>query len=147
MLARHHENQVEARPGLAAEASFDDSAEGERLHRYQERWHRSLLRTLAKIEEMRDRGPLDDQEAEEAFVGQDSNPVIPFMIEETGWEPCPTTDERDVNEENPVKETEPGQDGVAAGGQPIRRKEKWQNKPTADRSIRAKKTCKTNPPR
>ena len=69
MLARHQDNQVEARPGLAAEASFDDTAEGERLHRYQERWHRSLLRTLAEIEELRSRGPLDDQEAEEAFRG------------------------------------------------------------------------------
>ena len=81
MLARHQENQVEARPGLAAEASFDDTAEGERVHRYQERWHRSLLRTLAEIEELRDRGPLDHQE-EEACVGQDSNALI-ACIEET----------------------------------------------------------------
>ena len=149
MLARHQENQVEARPGLAAEASFDDTAEGERLHRYQERWHRSLLRTLAKIEELRDRGPLDDQEMEEAFVGQDSHPVIPFMIEETRWEPCPTTEERDVNEA-PVKGTEPGQDGVAAGGQSIRQQEKCQNKPTAERSTevgqgpRAQKRVESN---
>ena len=89
MLARHQDNEVEARPRLAAEASFDDSAEGERLHRYQERWGRSLLRTLAKIEELRGRGPLDDEEAEEDFVGLNLDAAIPF-IEETRLESCPT---------------------------------------------------------
>ena len=58
MLAGHQEGEEESRARLAFEASFDDSAEGERLHRYQARWGRSLLRTLAALEELRGRaGP------------------------------------------------------------------------------------------
>jgi hypothetical protein len=136
MIVRHQDNEVEARPRLAAEASFDDTAEGERVHRYQERWGRSLLRTLAKIEELRDRGQLDEEGTEEDSVGQDSNSVIPFIIEETRLESCPTGG-RDVNdgptgsaEAHPVDETERGQDRVAADGPSIRREEKVQNKPT-----------------
>ena len=166
LLARHQDNQVEARPGLAAEASFDDSAEGERLHRYQERWHRSLLRTLAEIEELRDRGPLNHQEAE-LSVGPDSEPVIPIM-EEVRLEPAvggrspllrgspptmpvlvggvPTPQSGSyprprssgcacsASEAHPVKQTERGQDGVAAGDQSIRHQENCQNKPTEGRS-------------
>lgn len=137
MLARHQDNEDEARPRLAAEASFDDTAEGERVHRYQERWGRSLLRTLAKIEELRDRGQLDEEETEENFVGQDSHSVIPFIIEETRLESCPTGG-RDVNdgptgsvEAHPVEETERGQHRVAADEPAVRREEKRQNKPTA----------------
>jgi hypothetical protein len=56
LLAGSEQSEAEARARLAYEASFDDSAEGKRLHRYQSRWGRSLLRTLAKIEELRDWG-------------------------------------------------------------------------------------------
>jgi hypothetical protein len=121
---------------LAAEASFDDTAEGERLHRYQERWGRSLLRTLAKIEELRDRGQLDDEEAEEDFVGQSIDTVIPF-IEETRSESC-TTRGRDVDMGSagsvgvyPVDEAERGHDRAAADDDSSRSEEKRQNKPTA----------------
>jgi hypothetical protein len=55
LLAGYEQSEAEARAKLAYEASFDDSAEGERLHRYQARWGRSLLRTLATLEELRDR--------------------------------------------------------------------------------------------
>ena len=89
MLAGHQEGEEESRGRLAFEASFDDSAEGERLHRYQARWGRSLLRTLAALEELRGRGRLDHQEAEEASVGQDSDPVI-ACIEETRLESKPS---------------------------------------------------------
>jgi hypothetical protein len=53
---------VKARARLAYEALFDDSAEEERLHRYQARWGRSLLRTLAMLGEPRGRGRLEHQE-------------------------------------------------------------------------------------
>src|SRR4051812_20044342 len=142
MLARHQDDEDEARPRLAAEASFDDTAEGERLHRYQERWGRSLLRTLAKIEELRDRGQLDDEETEEDFVGQDSNSVIPFIIEETRLESCPTGG-RDVNDgptgsvgADPADEAQRGQDRAAADAPSIQREEKRQNKPTGDQPVR-----------
>ena len=62
-LARHEGGEVEALARLAYEASFDDSAEGERLHRYQARWGRSLLRTLAVLEELRGHGSPADEEA------------------------------------------------------------------------------------
>ena len=152
MLARHQENEVEARPGLAAEASFDDTAEGERLHRYQERWHRSLLRTLAEIEELRDRGPLDHQEMEEAFVGQDSNPVIPFIIEETRLECCPTGG-RDVDE-GPARSMElnqwRGMSGPMIGSRPMDRrsgpKKSAKTNPPLTNQSGPKKSAKTNPP-
>lgn len=47
--------------------AFDDSPEGERLHRYQTNWSRSLLRTLAAIEQLRhaaDERPEQTQPAE-----------------------------------------------------------------------------------
>ena len=151
MLARHQDNEDEARPRLAAEASFDDTAEGERVHRYQERWGRSLLRTLAKIEELRDRGQLDEEETEKDFVGQDSNSVIPFIIEETRLESCPT-EGRDVNdgptgsvEAHPVEETERGQDRVAADDPSIRREDKVQNKLTDDQPVRGEEKVQNKP--
>ena len=62
LLARHDEGGSEARSRLAYEASFDDSPEGERLHRYQARWGRSLLRTLAALDELRGCGSPTDEE-------------------------------------------------------------------------------------
>jgi hypothetical protein len=53
-LARFEEDEAEAGVDLPLRSSFDDSAEGERLHRYQMHWSRSLLRTLASIENLRD---------------------------------------------------------------------------------------------
>ena len=195
MLAGHQEGEEESRGRLAFEASFDDSAEGERLHRYQARWGRSLLRTLAALEELRGRDMAGwvTRRRRRLPRGQDSDPAIPF-IEETRLEsqqsgnslltasswvagagspsalddrsgaslrsspatlvvsntvmgcqktsadlPCPTGG-RDMNEApaesveaHPVEETETerGHDRVAADDQPIRRKEKRQNKPTA----------------
>ena len=40
-------------------AAFDDSPEGDRLHRYQAHWSRTLLRTLDAIERLRHRGDDD----------------------------------------------------------------------------------------
>jgi hypothetical protein len=152
MLARHQANDVEARPRLAAEASFDDTAEGERLHRYQERWGRSLLRTLAALEELRRRGRLDHQEeeAEGAPVGQDFDPVIPFIEETRSESGC--MGGGNVNKgpagsvgADPVEETEWGHDPVAADEPSIRREEKRQNKPTADRSARREEIVQNKP--
>jgi hypothetical protein len=53
LLAGYEQNEAEIRAKLAYEAAFDDSAEGERLHRYQARWGRSLMRTLAMIQDLR----------------------------------------------------------------------------------------------
>jgi hypothetical protein len=69
LLAGYEQSEAEARAKLAYEASFDDSAEGERLHRYQARWGRSLLRTLAMLEELRGRSEA------EARTGCGSPPV------------------------------------------------------------------------
>jgi hypothetical protein len=55
IAARWEAEEANARAGLATEAAFDDTAEGERLHRYQARWGRSLLRTLAMLGELRRR--------------------------------------------------------------------------------------------
>ena len=152
MLAGHQEGEVESRGRLAFEASFDDSAEGERLHRYQARWGRSLLRTLAALEELRGRGRLDHQEAEEVCVGQDSNPAhcmhrgdkIGILSHGRTGRGRATGGPR--SGADPVEQTERGHDRVAADDPPIRRKksgktnppmtsgrrgEKGQNKPTA----------------
>ena len=159
MLARHQDHQVEARPGLAAEASLDDTAEGERVHRYQERWQRSLLRTLAEIGELRSRGPLDDQEAEAACMGHDSHPVLAFeeyansviaCIEDRRLQSCPPTGGRDVNEgpdeAHRVEETERGYHRVTVDDPPLRREQKRQNKRTAvTRTVVRTKPCALGP--
>lgn len=54
--ARHEAEraaEAEADEVGPAPASFDDTAEGERLHRYQAQWSRSLLRTLDALEKLR----------------------------------------------------------------------------------------------
>ena len=49
LLARHEEEERDNRDDLPRRVSFDDSAEGERVHRYQARWSHTLLRTLAEL--------------------------------------------------------------------------------------------------
>ena len=44
LLARHEEEERDNREDLPRRVSFDDSAEGERVHRYQAHWSGSLLR-------------------------------------------------------------------------------------------------------
>ena len=60
LLARHEEEERDNRDDLPRRVSFDDSAEGERVHRYQAHWSRTLLRTLA---ELRDHRGLPEPEA------------------------------------------------------------------------------------
>ena len=60
LLARHEEEERDNRDDLPRRFSFDDSAEGERVHRYQAHWSRTLLRTLA---ELRDHRGLPEPEA------------------------------------------------------------------------------------
>jgi hypothetical protein len=59
---------------LAARASFDDSPEGERLHRYQMAWNRSLLRTLDMIWKLQ-------QEAAESAWGDDRTDGVLEAVE------------------------------------------------------------------
>ena len=54
LLARHEEEERDNRDDLPRRVSFDDSAEGERVHRYQTHWSRSLLRTLAALRNHRE---------------------------------------------------------------------------------------------
>src|SRR6516164_9138067 len=56
MIAGYEPSEAEARVRLALETSFDEAAEGERVHRYQARWGRALLKTLGEIHELRERG-------------------------------------------------------------------------------------------
>ena len=49
LLARHEDEERDNRDDLPRRVSFDDSAEGERVHRYQTHWSRMLLRTLAEL--------------------------------------------------------------------------------------------------
>jgi hypothetical protein len=155
MLARHQEGEEEARPRLAAEASFDDSAEGERVHRYQERWGRALLKTLGEIHLLRERG--------EAVVGPESPPDEGWMSracmrlaaeeserqesfepaeEASGGEECVRDLTSDfatpVCDEPSSSEAEAGpecgdQEEVTNQRSPARQKENGQNKPTAER--------------
>jgi len=60
LLARHEDEERDSRDDLPRRFSFDDSAEGERVHRYQAHWSRTLLRTLA---ELRDHRGLPEPEA------------------------------------------------------------------------------------
>jgi hypothetical protein len=53
LLAAHEAEEADDPGDIAEESAFDDSAEGERLHRYQVHWHRSLLRTLDAIAKLR----------------------------------------------------------------------------------------------
>ena len=54
LLARHEEEERDNRDDLPRRVSFDDSAEGERVHRYQAHWSRTLLRTLAELRNHRE---------------------------------------------------------------------------------------------
>ena len=54
ILARHEEEERDNRDDLPRRVSFDDSAEGERVHRYQAHWSRMLLRTLAELRNHRE---------------------------------------------------------------------------------------------
>jgi hypothetical protein len=71
----------------AAEAAFDVSPEGERVHRYQAQWGRAMIQTLEAIRKLkRDaamKAPAEEPVAAVAavapFVGQDSNPVDDFL--------------------------------------------------------------------
>jgi hypothetical protein len=57
LLAAHEADEPEDDAvDLVEQAAFDDSAEGERLHRYQNHWSRSLLRTLDTIAKLRQNG-------------------------------------------------------------------------------------------
>jgi hypothetical protein len=58
LLAAHEDDEPDDDP--AEQASFDDSAEGERLHRYQNHWSRSLLRTLDAIARLRENTDPDE---------------------------------------------------------------------------------------
>jgi hypothetical protein len=145
MLARHQESEEEARGRLAFEASFDDSAEGERVHRYQERWGRALLKTLGEIHELRERG--------EAVVGPESPPVEDWMsracmrlaaaeaerqesfaraAEASGGEECVSDLAADVA--TSVCDEPSSSAGVTSQGSSPRQKENVQNKPTEERS-------------
>src|SRR3954470_20537801 len=54
LLARHEEEERDNRADLPRRVSFDDSAEGERVHRYQAHWSRTLFRTLAELRNHRE---------------------------------------------------------------------------------------------
>ena len=53
LLARHEDEERDNRADLPRRLSFDDSAEGEHVHRYQTHWSRTLLRTLAELKDHR----------------------------------------------------------------------------------------------
>jgi hypothetical protein len=65
LLAAHEaEPEDDDLTELADQAAFDDSVEGERLHRYQNHWSRSLLRTLDAIGSLREQEDPDVMAAE-----------------------------------------------------------------------------------
>ena len=145
-LARYQACEVEARARLAYEASFDDSAEGERLHRYQARWGRSLLRTLAMLEELRGHGSPADAEGmshrcKPMDTDQTAGQERPYPGEET-----PGREDRVGNVTSEVIPSNAGA-GIAGGeveavmamGSAARHEEKVQIKPTAVKRTVVKK--------
>jgi hypothetical protein len=157
LIAGYEPSEAEARARLAFEASFDDSAEGERVHRYQARWGRALLKTLGEIHELRERG--------EAVVGPESLPVEDWMSpacmrlateeaeRQQSFDPGQDTSDgddcvRDFNSDvafsicekacSPQAGADPEDDGereaMTSQGSSARQKENGQNKPTAERS-------------
>ena len=156
LLAGYEQSEAEARARLAYEASFDDSAEGERLHRYQARWGRSLLRTLASLEELRGRSEAETGRGSPPDEGRMSHGCARMDTDKTegqesfdpgeetsGCEDCVTDLTSDVVSsicDEPCS-SEAGA-GLAGGereavtnqGSSARQKENCQNKPTAERS-------------
>lgn len=65
ILARREADERADRADLPRRSSFDDSPEGERVHRYQARWSRNLLRTLAAVEELREQEPEEPEDEEQ----------------------------------------------------------------------------------
>ena len=63
LLARHEEEERDNRADLPRRVSFDDSAEGERVHRYQAHWSRMLFRTLAELRNHREPEARPDADA------------------------------------------------------------------------------------
>jgi len=65
-LLAEHEVQEDGEDGVIDnEAAFDDSPEGERVHRYQSRWSRLLLRTLDAIGDLRKQSTLEASDPRE----------------------------------------------------------------------------------
>jgi hypothetical protein len=62
----HEAEEADEATDVPEGSAFDDSAEGERLHRYQMHWHRSLLRTIdaiAKLKKCEEQEASDDRGA------------------------------------------------------------------------------------
>jgi hypothetical protein len=103
-LARFEEDEADDRADLPRRCSFDDSAEGERVHRYQTHWSRSLLRTLAAIEKQREATEVDETPAGPSPVEIPTAPDVRNEIapnKATAEETTPGSDE--VCVENPVR--------------------------------------------
>lgn len=65
-LLAEHEAEEDGEDGETDDqAAFDDSPEGERLHRYQSYWSRSLLRTLDALEKLRKQRTVNASDPEE----------------------------------------------------------------------------------
>jgi hypothetical protein len=156
LLARYEQSEAEARAKLAYEASFDDSAEGERLHRYQARWGRSLLRTLASLEELRGRSEAATGRGSPPDEGRMSHGCIQLDAGKTegqeSFDPDEETSRRDdcvrdltsdvvssIGDEPCSSEAGAGREGgelepATEQGSSAQHQENCQNKPTAEGS-------------
>jgi hypothetical protein len=156
LLAGYEQSEAEARARLAFEASFDDSAEGERLHRYQARWGRSLLRTLASLEELRGRSEAGTGRGSPSDEGRMSHGCMQLDADESEGQESFEPGEETTGREDCVRDLtsdvvssicdEPCSSEAGAGpaggereadsnqGSSARHQENCQNKPTEERS-------------
>jgi hypothetical protein len=116
LLAAHEAEEPADEPAeLTEQAAFDDSAEGERLHRYQFHWSRSLLRTLDAIAKLRKNGEQEvPAEPGPCGAGFQSCPSIDQEESIPARRDCPTgTAEKDAvgerarDEERPDRPVKP----------------------------------------
>ncbi len=74
LIAKLEAEEDEADDGLDQDEqellAFDDSPEGDRLHRYQSHWTRSLLRTIEAITRLKKRGDGDEPDAREETTAE-----------------------------------------------------------------------------
>ena len=79
-LLAEHEAQEDDDGQTDGHACFDDSPEGERVHRYQSRWSRLLLRTLDAIGDLRNQPTLAGSDPPEKTEAEEHSARAPEPV-------------------------------------------------------------------
>jgi hypothetical protein len=140
LLAGHEAEETPEEPAdLAERAAFDDSAEGERLHRYQTHWSRTLLRTLDALARLRKSGEQEEPADRGAGPASRDQSCHSVHQEEARLESCPTPQARSESCPTPQARSVPARRDCPTGTGPNGARERLdtsihsaRNKPTEE---------------